>query len=84
MTISLSLQSFFLSPQPYSPPPSPIKTAQVATVVSEILPGMRGRVTYQATSWFAVMAGPQPLGVRTGEKVRVIDRRGNTLVVRPQ
>ena len=83
MALSLSFESLLLSPQPRSPqmPPDPMR--RQAVVSAAILPGKRGRVKYQATYWFAITPTSMPIGLKPGEKVRVIERRGNTLVVQP-
>ncbi|MEO0988626.1 MAG: NfeD family protein [Cyanobacteria bacterium J06639_14] len=83
MTLSLSFQSLFLPLKPqFSQPHSNLITRQ-AVVSNEILPGKRGRVKYQATYWFAVTQTVMERGLKVGKKVRVIERKGNTLVVQP-
>lgn len=84
MTISLSFQSLLPSLKPKSfHSYTPLSVAQ-AVISDEILPGQRGRVKYQATYWFAITENTLPMCLKVGDKVRVINRRGNTLVVEPE
>lgn len=54
---------------------------QVATVETEILPGSRGRVRFQASWWRATC--PYPIHIPVGTRVQVVGREGLTLQVAP-
>lgn len=83
MALSLSFQSFLLPLKPQLSQPHPHVITRQAVVSNEIPPGKRGRVKYQATYWFAVTQTVMKRGLKVGKKVRVIERKGNTLVVQP-
>lgn len=51
-------------------------------ILSEILPGQSGRVLYEGNSWRAECQDPQ-LAIAVHQKVCVVGRKGNTLIVFP-
>lgn len=83
MALSLSFQSLFSPLKPQPPRPHPTFGNPQAVVANEVLPGKRGRVKYQATYWFAITPMALSIQLKAGDKVRVLERRGNTLVVEP-
>ncbi|MBD1997309.1 NfeD family protein [Leptolyngbya sp. FACHB-541] len=66
-------------------PPSPIyfthSYQNCGVVVETIKPGRRGRIAFQATSWFGVYDGNEEL--LPGAIVEVLERSGTTWLVRP-
>lgn len=54
---------------------------KLGTVAEIIQPGKRGRVSFQATTWFAVCAYHVVLPPKT--PVRVIEHHDSTLIVEP-
>ncbi len=62
---------------------SSLGDSQEAETISEILPGKGGRVRYEGNSWQAICAD-QSCAIAPNEKVFVVRREGNILVVLPQ
>jgi membrane protein implicated in regulation of membrane protease activity len=52
-----------------------------ATVVTAMQPGQIGRIKFQATYWFGFCE--ENLKLQVGDMVEVLDRDGNTLIVKP-
>lgn len=52
-------------------------------MLTEILPGQSGRVMYEGASWRAE-SDYEERPIRAGEKVYVVRKQGNTLIVLPQ
>jgi membrane protein implicated in regulation of membrane protease activity len=59
-----------------------IEEAVEAETMTEILPGQTGRVLYEGNSW-AAKCGDEELAIAANQKVYVISRKGNTLIVLP-
>jgi membrane protein implicated in regulation of membrane protease activity len=61
-----------------------LSTPRVGEVIVEIAPNRRGRVEFEATTWNAefYQAGYQN-SVFRGDKVKVLARKGNTLLIMP-
>ena len=56
----------------------------VGVVIKTITPTQRGRVQYKATSWPACLHGvTQPTMLEPNQPVRVLGRRGLTLLIQP-
>lgn len=53
-----------------------------AQTLTEILPGQSGRVLYEGNSWRAI-CGDETLSIAAQQKVYVVSRKGNTLIVVP-
>lgn len=54
---------------------------KLGTVAEIIQPGKRGRVSFQATTWFAVC--PYDVVIPPNTRVRVIEHHDSTLIVEP-
>jgi membrane protein implicated in regulation of membrane protease activity len=54
---------------------------KLGTVAEIIQPGKRGRVSFQATTWFAVC--PYDVVLMPNTRVRVIEHHDSTLIVEP-
>jgi membrane protein implicated in regulation of membrane protease activity len=54
---------------------------KLGTVAETIQPGKRGRVSFQATTWFAVC--PYDVVLMQNTRVRVIEHHDSTLIVEP-
>jgi membrane protein implicated in regulation of membrane protease activity len=54
---------------------------KLGTVAETIEPGKRGRVSFQATTWFAVC--PYDVVLMPNTRVRVIEHHDSTLIVEP-
>jgi membrane protein implicated in regulation of membrane protease activity len=54
---------------------------KLGTVAETIQPGKRGRVSFQATTWFAVC--PYDVVLMRNTRVRVIEHHDSTLIVEP-
>jgi len=61
---------------------SAIRDATEAQTITEILPGQTGRVLYEGNSWRA-RCNDDTKAIAPQEKVYVIGREGNTLIVMP-
>lgn len=62
---------------------SVVGDAQEGETLTEILPGKIGRVLYEGNSWQAICAD-HTISISSNQKVYVINRKGNTLVVLPE
>lgn len=60
-----------------------IEDAKEARTLTPIAPGQLGRVLYEGNSWQA-RCGDEGLAIAPDERVYVIARRGNTLIVMPE
>lgn len=54
-----------------------------AETLTEILPGKMGRVLYEGNSWQA-RCGDESLAIAPQQKVYVVGRKGNTLLIMPE
>jgi membrane protein implicated in regulation of membrane protease activity len=54
---------------------------KLGTIAETIHPGQRGRVSFQATTWFAVC--PYDVVLMPNTRVRVIEHHDSTLIVEP-
>lgn len=59
-----------------------LESATEAETLSEIPPGKAGRALYEGNSWRAVCSD-ETISIAAGEKVYVVRREGNTIVVLP-
>lgn len=59
-----------------------VPEAAEAKTLTEILPGQRGRVVYEGSSWQAC-CDDRSLAIPPNQKVYVLRREGNTLIVAP-
>jgi membrane protein implicated in regulation of membrane protease activity len=59
-----------------------LKDSQEAETLTEIPPGESGRVLYEGNSWRAI-AGDENIEISPKQKVYIIGRKGNTLIVLP-
>ncbi|EAZ89846.1 NfeD family protein [Crocosphaera chwakensis] len=57
--------------------------AQEGETLTEIPPGKIGRVLYEGNSWQAICAD-HTISISSNQKVYIINRKGNTLVVLPE
>jgi membrane protein implicated in regulation of membrane protease activity len=60
-----------------------IEDSTEAQTITEILPGQTGRVLYEGNSWQARCEDDE-LAIAPNQKVYVLERRGNTLIVMPE
>lgn len=60
-----------------------LQDATEAQTLTEILPGQAGRVLYEGNSWQA-RCGDEDMTIAPQQRVYVIERRGNTLIVMPE
>lgn len=60
-----------------------IQDALEGETLTEILPGQNGRVLYEGNSWQA-RCGDEKLAIAPRQKVYVVGRKGNTLIVLPE
>lgn len=60
-----------------------IADSQEATTLTEIAPGKGGRVLYEGGSWHAYCED-DTIAIAPDEKVYVVGRKGNRLIVLPQ
>lgn len=67
---------------PRRPPTSALQDASEGEMLSALSPGQSGRVLYEGNSWRAECPDPQ-LAIAENEKVYIVGRRGNTLLVYP-
>jgi membrane protein implicated in regulation of membrane protease activity len=58
-----------------------LSEAHVGETLTEILPGQAGRVLCEGNSWRACS---ETGAIASGQKVAIVRREGNTLIVRPQ
>lgn len=68
---------------PRRPTQFALKDASEGEMLSELLPGQSGRVLYEGNSWRAECEDPQQ-AIARDEKVYIVGRRGNTLLVYPR
>jgi membrane protein implicated in regulation of membrane protease activity len=54
-----------------------------AETLTEILPGKMGRVLYEGNSWQG-RCGDESLAIAPQQKVYVVGRKGNTLLIMPE
>lgn len=59
-----------------------IPDATEAKTITEILPGQTGRVKYEGCSWKACCTNKQ-VAIAPNQKVYVLRREGNTLIIAP-
>ncbi len=59
-----------------------IADAHEGETLTEILPGQAGRIRYEGNSWRAICADDS-LAIAPQQKVYIVERRGNTLIVLP-
>ncbi|MBE9177382.1 NfeD family protein [Oculatella sp. LEGE 06141] len=59
-----------------------LEDATEAKTLTEILPGENGRVLYEGNSWQA-RCGDEAVAIAPNQKVYVVERQGNTLIVMP-
>jgi len=64
------------------PSPLVLKDASEGKMLSELPPGQSGRVLYEGNSWRAECEDPHQ-AIAVDEKVYIVGRRGNTLLVYP-
>jgi membrane protein implicated in regulation of membrane protease activity len=83
--IALSAGSIFFSRRILSRSklPHTLADAQEAQTLTAIPPGEAGRILYDGNSWRARCDDPQ-LAIAPNQKVLVVGRQGNTLVVVPE
>ncbi len=62
---------------------SRVGDAQEGETLTEIFPGKTGRVLYEGNSWQAICADHTIL-IAPHQKVYIVNRKGNTLVVLPE
>ncbi|MDJ0728449.1 MAG: NfeD family protein [Crocosphaera sp.] len=62
---------------------STVGDAQEGETLTEIAPGKTGRVLYEGNSWQAI-CGDEKLSILPHQKVYIVTRKGNTLVVLPE
>lgn len=62
---------------------SPIDDAREAETMTEIPPGKAGRVLYEGNSWRAICADEHQ-AIAPHQKVYIVERKGNTLIVLPE
>ncbi|MFM1842902.1 MAG: hypothetical protein RLZZ490_1640 [Cyanobacteriota bacterium] len=60
-----------------------LKDASEGEMLSELAPGQSGRVLYEGNSWRAECADSHQ-AIAVNEKVYIVGRRGNTLLVYPR
>jgi membrane protein implicated in regulation of membrane protease activity len=60
-----------------------LKDASEGEMLSELPPGASGRVLYEGNSWRAECEDPHQ-AIAVNEKVYIVGRRGNTLLVYPR
>jgi membrane protein implicated in regulation of membrane protease activity len=60
-----------------------LKDASEGEMISELPPGESGRVLYEGNSWRAECEDPHQ-AIAVNEKVYIVGRRGNTLLVYPR
>ncbi|NJL39264.1 MAG: NfeD family protein [Leptolyngbyaceae cyanobacterium SL_5_9] len=63
--------------------PRSIADATEAQTITEILPGQTGRVLYEGNSWQARCEDDE-MAIAPNQRVYVVERRGNTLIVMPE
>lgn len=61
-----------------------LSEANVGETLTEILPGQAGRVLCEGNSWRACSETGETGTIAPGQKVAIVRREGNTLIVRPQ
>ncbi|MEA5508483.1 NfeD family protein [Crocosphaera sp. UHCC 0190] len=57
--------------------------AEEGETLTEIEPGKTGRVLYEGNSWQAICADDK-IGISSHQKVYIVTRKGNTLIVLPE
>jgi membrane protein implicated in regulation of membrane protease activity len=57
-----------------------IQSSQEGTTITEILPGKKGRVLYEGSSWQAACVNAED-AIAAEQKVYILRREGNTLIV---
>ncbi len=62
---------------------STVGDAQEGETLTEISPGKTGRVLYEGNSWQAICADDK-IAILPHQKVYIVTRKGNTLVVLPE
>ncbi|MDJ0659202.1 MAG: NfeD family protein [Crocosphaera sp.] len=62
---------------------SVVGDAQEGETLTEISPGKTGRVLYEGNSWQAICAD-EKIAVLPHQKVYIVTRKGNTLIVLPE
>ncbi|WP_107670299.1 NfeD family protein [Cyanothece sp. BG0011] len=62
---------------------SRVGDAAEGETLTEIAPGKIGRVLYEGNSWQAICAD-HTISISSHQKVYIVDRKGNTLVVLPE
>ncbi len=62
---------------------STVGDAQEGETLTEIAPGKTGRVLYEGNSWQAICADDK-IAILPHQKVYIVTRKGNTLVVLPE
>jgi membrane protein implicated in regulation of membrane protease activity len=62
---------------------STIEDSKEAKTLTQIAPGQVGRVLYEGNSWQA-RCGDDEVTIAPNQKVYVLSRRGNTLIVMPE
>lgn len=60
-----------------------LRSSLEAETLTEILPGQTGRARYEGNSW-AVRCEDPVRAIAAGERVHVVGRQGNTLIVVPE
>lgn len=60
-----------------------LEDAREAQTLTEIQPGQSGRVLYEGNSW-AARCEDDEVAIEPNQKVYVLERRGNTLIVMPE
>lgn len=74
---------FWVRPMFHRRKRTPIREANEAETLTEILPNQLGRVLYEGSSWQACCENYQET-IATGQKVYVLRREGNILFVAPR
>jgi membrane protein implicated in regulation of membrane protease activity len=82
MTLSIALVVLVQRWAPKQKASSLIDDVEAETL-TEILPGKTGRVIYEGNSWQA-RCGDESLAIAPQQKVYVVGRKGNTLLVMPE